>query len=567
MEQTKEFCVWKRIITIVIMAVLWLVCVYPLYLSTNSRKTAEDEYILNEGWQVSINGEVHSNVTLEDFTFPVTQKGDVIIIRKRIPLECNVENPCLSLLSVHSTIELALDKKVFYTYGLDRQKEGLLVGYGKSTVPMPEDYVGRELRVTLNVTEDNAFEGLQALSIVNANTYFENRVLEGRFGMFVSLFLIGFGSIAMLLSPICYWFNKSIVQVFCLAFFSFLAGVWTLCNDGLIEIIVPSIVIRSYFEYMSLYLAPLPLTYYLSDRIEENICPKWLKRFFWGLILLEVVFAVSAIVLQLTNLVHFPKLLAFNHLILALTVVYFCCFAFNYIRRAKKVRKSVIIGFSIVASISVIELIMFYLRKYMIGFKDNTYSGSLFLIAFIIVLTLFFDYMERMHGAVYEAAQKKILEAMAYMDELTNLANRRKIEDSLIEHVNGEKTYAVVSMDMNSLKYINDTFGHEMGDLALKRIADCLVEVFTDSALIGRMGGDEFALITDELSEEALKNHFIEFELLLGAKPLEHTGVFLSCSYGYAYSYECHSEQGDAHEIYRLADARMYEMKRKSKIS
>jgi len=64
-----------------------------------------------------------------------------------------------------------------------------------------------------------------------------------------------------------------------------------------------------------------------------------------------------------------------------------------------------------------------------------------------------------------------------------------------------QKALLLFFIDLDGLKYINDTYGHEEGDRALKRTADILKKTFRDSDIIARLGGDEFAVLVSDNEE------------------------------------------------------------------
>ena len=94
-------------------------------------------------------------------------------------------------------------------------------------------------------------------------------------------------------------------------------------------------------------------------------------------------------------------------------------------------------------------------------------------------------------------------------DPLTGAYNRRGFEKHISEKFdeNGKKKcdLAIASIDMDDLKLINDTYGHNAGDEAIKEIAECLKGALKDGEFVARMGGDEFAavLLTSEVGRVA----------------------------------------------------------------
>ena len=84
-------------------------------------------------------------------------------------------------------------------------------------------------------------------------------------------------------------------------------------------------------------------------------------------------------------------------------------------------------------------------------------------------------------------------------DSLTGLLNRRGFEKKITELFDADKkkrfNLAMVSVDMDGLKYINDTFGHNNGDEAIKMTAKCIYNALNSGELVARMGGDEFEAV------------------------------------------------------------------------
>lgn len=100
------------------------------------------------------------------------------------------------------------------------------------------------------------------------------------------------------------------------------------------------------------------------------------------------------------------------------------------------------------------------------------------------------------------------LRSLSLTDELTGLNNRRGfmiLANGLLKFARrANHPLCLLYVDMDSLKKINDTFGHAHGDIALTHFAHILTETFRDSDVIARMGGDEFAILTIDATEGSL---------------------------------------------------------------
>lgn len=158
------------------------------------------------------------------------------------------------------------------------------------------------------------------------------------------------------------------------------------------------------------------------------------------------------------------------------------------------------------------------------------------------------------------------LDAMAKLDELTHLLNRRGFyklaKDRFNEAKQSGKIGVLAYVDTDHLKVINDMFGHNEGDAALKATADILTKTFRQSDIIGRIGGDEFIAfaVTDrmgfgDIARERLKSALSLHNAITGDK-----GYLLSMSMG-IYEFRCTSTSSFDHAV-EMADDFLYKCKK-----
>jgi len=107
--------------------------------------------------------------------------------------------------------------------------------------------------------------------------------------------------------------------------------------------------------------------------------------------------------------------------------------------------------------------------------------------------------------ALTQQSLNKRIEFQAFHDDLTELPNRRKFEKELTERIkkahNNNSQVGLIYLDLDGFKHINDTFGHDIGDLLLQLTSSRLKAITRNDDLLARMGGDEFAVIlSDTLS-------------------------------------------------------------------
>ncbi|MBD8067870.1 bifunctional diguanylate cyclase/phosphodiesterase [Bacillus sp. PS06] len=97
---------------------------------------------------------------------------------------------------------------------------------------------------------------------------------------------------------------------------------------------------------------------------------------------------------------------------------------------------------------------------------------------------------------------------LALHDDLTGLGNRRLFKQKLTEtfnEVKQEDSFAIITLDIDNFKHINDTFGHDVGDEVLVKVSKRLKEILPDRFIICRLGGDEVGIICPDITKEDIK--------------------------------------------------------------
>ncbi|WP_027519983.1 GGDEF domain-containing protein [Bradyrhizobium sp. WSM1417] len=152
------------------------------------------------------------------------------------------------------------------------------------------------------------------------------------------------------------------------------------------------------------------------------------------------------------------------------------------------------------------------------------------------------------------------LEAAADTDFLLDIPNRRGFERELARAVAYMKRYrasgALIVLDVDRLKPINDSFGHAAGDEVLKAIATTLTRQIRASDVVGRLGGDEFALLLWNLSETDAKAKAAAFEQAVDELSFVFRGQHVSA--GASAGVALLGVQSDATRALEEADAAMY---------
>ncbi len=162
------------------------------------------------------------------------------------------------------------------------------------------------------------------------------------------------------------------------------------------------------------------------------------------------------------------------------------------------------------------------------------------------------------------AYQQQLLE-MAYRDPLTGLGNRKAFDEqlgqALLRAGSGGSELALLYLDLDRFKEVNDRFGHDIGDALLRTVAERVRSTLRQPDKAYRLGGDEFAVLLED-SQENNPQRLAERLLAALVQPIALNGEridFVTPSIGIAL-YLRHA--GDAEGLVRAADSAMYEAKR-----
>jgi two-component system cell cycle response regulator len=164
---------------------------------------------------------------------------------------------------------------------------------------------------------------------------------------------------------------------------------------------------------------------------------------------------------------------------------------------------------------------------------------------------------------LHEASRNygKMLEALALNDPLTGLANRRLLDDrmsmALVHARRNKSAMAVVYLDLDGFKLINDTLGHGAGDVLLKMVAERLLATVREEDTVARLGGDEFILALWNVSGSDYAATVASRAIEAVSQPydIEGTEVSITTSAGVSI-YPIHGE--DADTLMKNADAALY---------
>lgn len=538
----------------------------------NILKQGKCDSILNldEGWTLIFHGDTTELPSIKDYAFEdhSIKRGDTLILMRRLGTDYP-ENPVLRFATYHAVVEAYRENVLLYSSGKKDFSEGNMVGSSLHFVYLGVlQYKNRMFELRFHMAEDDAWDVLPILEVLPARYAYGDFFARHSMSLAVGLFSLLFGALSLFCSLGAFYYGMSYFRILMTGILSFSLGLWTICYTRLIQIFSLDFSFNTSLEYISLYTAPIPLCLLLLHMHYKKIS----KARWYGLLLVAVVgmvFLVSTIILNGTQVLHFPRTLWAFHVYAMVGLVYMLCTGILYNRHFDAPGKILSAGVSVFGGFAVIDLVRFNVAKY-VHMEHSVLEMTLLPVgtsAFVLLLVL--SYLVYAYQLLSEKAEKDALSEIAYKDALTGLYNRAKCLQIFGVLDKSYSDYAIVSIDMNGLKLANDNYGHRTGDKLIKTFADVLKDAFAGIGSVIRVGGDEFLVIVR--SEHVCD---VEYALTMMAEFQKERGeklpIPLEVAYGIAYRHELlkdeflESEENirvGTEDVYHLADERMYAMK------
>lgn len=508
----------------------------------------------NTGWSYIVDGE--STEITDDLPTDLTvEKGESFVLRNIVP-DIAEGNNTLKFRSSNQTVKVMIDGKLRYTFGIDEQRRfGKTPGSIWNFVDLSKQDSGKQITIELCSAYRDCARFVSDFEIGNKADMILDMIRDRTPGIVLSLFTILLG--------IYYVFNnfsfKKVWEIIDanqhLGLFGIFMGVWTLLDTGVIHLLYGHASILTMITFYCLMFVPITSTLY----IYKVVLNKYFKTIA-GLMFVCAMNIVIQTVLQLTNCLDLYEMVPVTHAIIlgaaGIALVLACK---EYIHERKREQKLFLAAVLIVTIASVAQMVVYYT-------VENVSYTSIIQIAMVIMILILGKVNSLKIAEMTEKSIKaEMFEKLAYEDLLTGIRNRNYFarEMKIVEeNMEQYQSVAIVSFDMNDLKYLNDTFGHNVGDEMLCACAECLENAFSTNGRLARIGGDEYSVILTDVREEQLKEK-IENLRRLTENVSDKLGHTLSVACGYAF-YDRDVDRSLEAVLIR-ADKKMYENKAEMK--
>lgn len=419
-------------------------------------------------------------------------------------------------------------------------------------VDIPENALGKTLRIEY-VSEVVEFSGvINAVHLDRKSMILNDLFVTQSFGfaVFLVLFLLGLISIGTSFAIK----NAEDLRLFYLGFMAIFAGVWILSESRLLQYFLGNRFILGSIAYLMIPMTAIFFALYIKDAIVTN------EKFKKHLVYLAIVFTFLVVLnvsLQITGIMVYIEMMQYTLPIILVSAIYAAYIVYLEITLFKNEEAERFVKFTIILLVSLIlEVISFFIHAF-----DSI--STFFRIGVIIFFgMLAIDTFIYIRTNMRRRDETLLLEKLAYKDFLTGGFNRTAFEKDVQKYIDSQRSFRLILLDLNDLKYINDTYGHAQGDEAIRLVFKAM-EVGFASGQNYRIGGDEFAVIIDDVDTDRYQNcvqHFQDQLKLKAQDFLYPLKVAIGSDIYRAGDWDNYSR------FYHHVDQKMYQNKTKTKI-
>ena len=479
---------------------------------------------------------------IEDYSVEEIQDSKAPVgIRKeyRFTLEqIGTNENSLGFYLVHHYAEVYFDDELVYR--LTKSGNNYLSDSVSSNwiiIPIYPEDSGKEVRVVVTpvyksvVNREIEFQlGSHLMIYVNQLKKDLPQIVSAALCILIGLFIMTIQLILILMRKSRIW------DMFYLGNFTLLLGIWKIVDTRFSSLLFPgNTLVLGYIAIGVLFLCPIPFLLFLKE---------WLQNTKTTLLLTVALtfsgVSLCALLCQVFGIAELRETLVLSHIMIVITVLLGLMLSFSRRWKQKdRIPKNALklIMILVLMAGAVFDLIKFYI--------SGTSSGIVYTIAAFLLCTV-----------ILFVTNLLDINKRGYTDAQTGLFNRSRWDRLVGVKAPVAATVGLIMLDLNRLKYTNDTMGHEAGDRMIYNFSNILRNSISHSNTICRWGGDEFAVMVMDADRKKMEACLLEIAQATeaynasGAKPEIHYAA------GYALSSEF--PKHTLEELLRVADKRMY---------
>lgn len=468
----------------------------------------------NGKWSLIEGGKAREVADFPLAIFP--EKGEVVKFEKQLPMGIS-EGYTFAFVGFYEDIRVKVDHQICYYE--TAPKKGLFsrqAATGLVVVHLPEDSSGKILTIEMPATSlYNREVGILRVYFGHDVEIYLKLLFEIRWHIIMMLLMLFIAIIDLGIHLILIHSNQKNFKMFFCYTCLFFGSIWLAGESGLLFFMIDNKLFVTWFKYAALILMMQTILYYFYITYKEEqirFCDILRYMIYLGTFLFVFMFGTNILGLLSIGDFFIP-VTAYGSMVVLSIMFIGSQKILKYLKgTAIKVSGDANAEKGIFVLFTSNALILNFYREY-----GNINQMYLYLGITIFAILLTLDALEEINSQIAITQKKELYQVLATTDIMTGLLNQNQFILDFDEADLLKSSFFVVICDINNLKYVNDNYGHDSGNVIIIQTANILKEVFRDAedVKIYRTGGDEFTIIIKSITEEALVEKRKEFYKLV----------------------------------------------------
>ena len=447
--------------------------------------------------------------------------------------DCSTNESCLAFYLVHHYAEVWVGEELVYSltpgennYITDSPSSDWVI------LPLYPSDSGRQISVILTPAYESVIGRKVEFAIGSRYAIVMNQ-LQADLPQFILSSLCILVGLLLILAQLymAHRVDKSEQELLFLGIFTLLVGIWRITDTRSSPILFPqNPMLMGYITISALFLIAAPLLLYTRTRYRDSEKPLLIAA------LVCCGFSAAALLCQICDWADLREILPLSHITLIIALVILVWICLIHIRRGAEQAETQKMVFLLA-----VGFLMDITCYYVVGSSSN--------ILFSILALLIYS-VTRFASSILSSNRK------AYTDLNTGLFNRNRWDELMRRPISKSDTIGIIMLDLNHLKYINDTMGHEAGDMLIQHFANILRNTIPASNTICRWGGDEFTAMISNASPEIMEQYITA--VANAAEQYNTSGGSPKIHYAAGWVLSSEFPELSTEELLMKADQRMY---------
>lgn len=399
--------------------------------------------------------------------------------------EIKSNGSCLLFHERHHDVSIFSGDTKIYELKAERTLVGKTTGYKWIFCSVPDD--SSIVKVVFTALYNDVKADDPAFFVGHENYLYDSLFLDAMPEFLIGIFNIACGIVVL----ICYFImkrkSKSVGDLIYITIDAIIFGMYELVNSNILQLLVSNQVALSSISFFLLMLLSVPFVLYIKETLFAKD-----KCIYKALIIYSFLESLLCIILVFTNVRDLKETAFLSHIAIILSGIYAISGIINEIKQ-NGLHGTIIanmLGLTTCVVASIFDILRYYDSSKGTEFDEVFIRFGFTLYIVILICINFINILKE----IQLGKQAEYYKELALMDIMTKLYNHNAFmqdADALLP----SDTYAIVSMDLNNLKKVNDQQGHIEGDKYITNAADAIVNTFDKYGKCYRPGGDEFTVL------------------------------------------------------------------------